>query len=427
MRRDGYAPGHKTVVGEVDFECLESLGNPVVMFLQRHGAAIDSESLFDGPGIPVQRLMQTVAPRSARPYAEASGDINPIHTNPYMANYAGLPGTIIHGMWTAAATRALVEDAAAHGIPDRMRAYSAEFVDMVFPGDKLETKLHHIGMKNGRMLFSGETTNQHGSTVLTCTAEIEQPLTAMVFTGQGAQKVGMGMDLYATSEAARGVWDRADAHMLAKYGVSLLRIVRGNPTEVTVKFSHSRKGTSVRSSYMSLTTEVPNGDGTVRIVPLFPNINTHTRSFKHRAAAGLLNATQFTQPAQTVFALACIADMRAKSLISERTLFAGHSLGEFGALAAMTHIFTVEDIVDITFYRGMLLNMSVERDEQNCSQYGMVAVNPARVTPGFGERELCFVVESICMHGKQLLELVNFNVDGQQYVVTGHLSQLEAL
>ncbi|ORX74997.1 hypothetical protein DL89DRAFT_320387 [Linderina pennispora] len=389
MRRDGYAPGHKTVVGEVDFECLESLGNPVVVFLQRHGAAIDSESLFDGLGIPVQRSMQTVAPRSAHPYAEASGDINPIHTNPYMANYAGLPGTIIHGMWTAAATRAFVEDAAAHGIPDRMRAYSAEFVDMVFPGDRLETKLHHIGMKNGRMLFSGETTNQHGSTVLTCTAEIEQPLTAMVFTGQG-------------SSQACGI--RADAHMLAKYGVSLLSIVRGNPTE----------GTSVRSSYMSLTTEVPNGDGTVRIVPLFPGINTRTRSFKHRAVAGLLKCDSSSRkPAQTVFALACIADMRAKSLISERTLFAGHSLGEFGALAAMTHIFTVEDIVDITFYRGMLLNMSVERDEQNCSQYGMVAVNPTRVTPGFGERELCF--------------LVNFNVDEQQYVVTGHLSQLEAL
>ncbi|KAJ1948269.1 fatty acid synthase alpha subunit Lsd1, partial [Linderina macrospora] len=427
MRRNPCVPGQKVVVGEVDFECYESLGNPVIAFLQRHGTGMDPVSLFDGPGIPVQKKMRVVAPRSAAPYAAASGDFNPIHTNPYMASYAGLPSTIIHGMWTAATTRALIEETVAQGIPDRMRAYSTEFVDMVFPGDTLDTKLYHIGMKGGRMLVSGETVNQRGSAVLTCTAEIEQPPTAMVFTGQGAQQVGMGMDLYAASEAARSVWDRADAHMIARYGVSLLHIVRKNPTEVTVKFSRCQKGALVHKSYMSLETELVNGDGSVSTVPLFPDINTRTRSFTHRAASGLLNATQFTQPAQTVFALACIADMRSKSLIPERAVFAGHSLGEFGALAAMTHIFSVEDIVDITFYRGMLLNKSVERDAQNRSQYGMAAVNPARVARAFNESELYFVVEAICRHGKRLLELVNLNVNGQQYVVTGHLSQLDVL
>ena len=35
-------------------------------------------------------------------YAEASGDPNPIHTDPEFAKQAGLPGCILHGLWTMA-------------------------------------------------------------------------------------------------------------------------------------------------------------------------------------------------------------------------------------------------------------------------------------------------------------------------------------
>jgi malonyl CoA-acyl carrier protein transacylase len=39
----------------------------------------------------------------------------------------------------------------------------------------------------------------------------------------------MGMDLYNTSPASRAVWERADAHLLAVYGFSIVEIVKDKP------------------------------------------------------------------------------------------------------------------------------------------------------------------------------------------------------
>ena len=47
---------------------------------------------------------ETIVPTraDARNYADASGDHNPIHTDDAAAEAVGLPGVIMHGMWTAA-------------------------------------------------------------------------------------------------------------------------------------------------------------------------------------------------------------------------------------------------------------------------------------------------------------------------------------
>eukprot|EP00122_Pirum_gemmata_P006040 Pgem_evm1s5520 len=90
-------------------------------------------------------------------------------------------------MWTSASTRRLVEVFAADNEPQRVVSYSVNFLGMVLPGDKLETKLTHVGMADGKMIVNVDTINQEGSKVLHGVAQIKQPTTAYVFTGQGSQ------------------------------------------------------------------------------------------------------------------------------------------------------------------------------------------------------------------------------------------------
>ncbi|KAJ2688668.1 fatty acid synthase alpha subunit Lsd1 [Coemansia spiralis] len=420
--------GRPAHVASVHFECGVSAKDPVIEYLRRHEVP-STTPLSDGDGYSLvspsnQDLLQVTVPDSNWEYAKVSADGNAIHTNPYIADVAGLPGTITHGLWTSASTRALVECYAANDEPERIRMYRTNFVGMVLPRDQLRTELLHVGMKGGRMLVKGTTSKVGGGPVLECTAEIDQPATAYVFTGQGSQEVGMGMELFKQSVAARGVWNRADRHMVAKYGVSLLDIVRNNPKEHTVHFG-SKTGEELQRSYMSLT-KSSRGDKS-GAVPLFPEITLDSSSYTHRSPTGLLNSTQFTQVILITFAMAAVADMRANSLVQKDAVFAGHSLGEYAALASIGGMFTLEDALDICFYRGLLMQSAVERDGQGRSQYGMVAVDPSRLGRGADDGLLATAIDVVCEHSNGLLEVVNYNVRSSQYVVAGTLHQLAVL
>jgi fatty acid synthase subunit beta len=47
------------------------------------------------------------------------------------------------------------------------------------------------------------------------------------------------------------------------------------------------------------------------------------------------------------------------------TAFAGHSLGEYFALASIADVLPVSSLVDVVFYRGITMQRAVERDLEN--------------------------------------------------------------
>ena len=427
-------------VAAVNYDAGVSQGNPVIDYLQRHGSSIEQPVNFENP-IPLngKTPLFLKAPASNETYARVSGDYNPIHVSRVFSRYANLPGTITHGMYSSAAVRSLVETWAAENNIGRVRSFHCSLVGMVLPNDDIEVKLQHIGMVSGRKIIKVEASNKESEEkVLLGEAEVEQPVSAYVFTGQGSQEQGMGMELYASSPVAKEVWDRADAHFMENYGkteilptqqstnlvmkgFSITNIVKHNPKELTIHFGGPR-GKAIRQNYMSMTFESVNADGSIKSEKIFKEVNENTTSYTYRSPTGLLSATQFTQPALTLMEKASFEDMRSKGLVQRDSSFAGHSLGEYSALAALAEVMPIESLVSVVFYRGLTMQVAVERDETGRSNYSMCAVNPSRISKTFNEQALQYVVENIAEETTWLLEIVNYNVANMQYVCAGDVS-----
>src|SRR6202789_4226759 len=74
-------------------------------------------------------------------YAGASGDFNPIHIDEEFALQVGLPGRILHGLWSMAQVARAATDAAG-GDPTALRSLTAQFRGM--------------GRKEDEIVVSGE-------------------------------------------------------------------------------------------------------------------------------------------------------------------------------------------------------------------------------------------------------------------------------
>ena len=111
-------------VGYVDFEQEDCHGNPVVAYVQRHGSAEGTVTYLPNDGYTMTDSATTTftTPFSNQYYSNISKDFNPIHVNPYFSNFASLPGTITHGMWTSAASRKYLESVVAKGRPERVKS-----------------------------------------------------------------------------------------------------------------------------------------------------------------------------------------------------------------------------------------------------------------------------------------------------------------
>lgn len=129
--------------------------------------------------------------------------------------------------------------------------------------------------------------------------------TSFVFPGQGSQFVGMGRDLYASSPAARAIFDEADKVL----GYSLSKICFEGPEEK-------------------------------------------------------LNDTEFAQPAILTVSMAYLEALREKlrerGEVLEPAFVAGHSLGEYTALVAVGSV-SFADGLRLVAERGRLMKEDGER------------------------------------------------------------------
>ena len=103
--------------------------------------------------------------------------------------------------------------------------------------------------------------------------------------------------------------------------------------------------------------------------------------------------------------------MRAKGFVQRDCAFAGHSLGEYSALASIADALPIAALVEVVFYRGITMQRAVERDSKNRSNYAMCAVNPSRISKSFSGAALREVIDEIALNTGSLLKIVNYNVE----------------
>ncbi|KIA75623.1 fatty acid synthase beta subunit [Aspergillus ustus] len=414
-----HSPG-KTI-GRVYLEDRGCRVNPVMDFLNRQGAPRQSRQSLQNPGWTGDSVISFAAPSSSELYASVSHDTNPIHTCPLFSRFAGRGQPVVHGMHLSATVRRIFEWMIGDTERSRFRKWTASFDGIVRTRDRLRMEVQHRAMEEGLMIVNVKVVNElTGDQVMHAEATIDQSQTVYVFTGQGTQEKGMGMGLYGTHKAAQAIWDRAERHFQAQYGLSLLHIVRDNPSTLTVHFG-GRRGQQIRANYLAMAAGSEADKG------MLPGLTASSRSYTFSYPAGLLMSTQFAQPALAVMEMAEYAHLQAQGVVQASSLFAGHSLGEYSALGACTTFMPFEALLSLILYRGLNMQNALPRDANGRTEYGMIAADPCRVRPDFGERNLMDLVRMISKETGLLLEVVNHNVRSRQYVCAGNIRTLFVL
>jgi acyl dehydratase len=103
-------------------------------------------------------------------YAGASGDFNPIHIDPEFAKQVGLPGNILHGLYTMSqVARANVQ--AAGGDPRKLRRLSVQFRGMGFPEQEISVTGEVKEERDGTVVI--DTVAEQGGNQIIRNAEAE--------------------------------------------------------------------------------------------------------------------------------------------------------------------------------------------------------------------------------------------------------------
>lgn len=342
-----------------------------------HGFSVDNT--------PRRALRRVVirAPKDMTAFARTSGDFNPIHTSKRGAAISGLSAPLVHGMWLSAAAQHVAQALDEKGARYDLVGWTYNMYGMVQLDDEVEITVERVGKVRRGGLALEVTCRVDGQIVSKASALTRAPRAAFVYPGQGIQKQGMSLDERAKSPAVRETWERADKLTREKLGFSILSVVRDNPKELTA-----------------------NG-------------------VTYRHPEGLLNLTQFTQVALATVAFAQTARLREAGCDIWPAYFAGHSLGEYNALSSFAQIIPLETVLELVFHRGSTMHHLIERDAQGRSNYRMGALRPNQF--GVDDDGVNAYVEGISKQTGEFLQIVNYNLAGQQYAIAGTIKGLKAL
>jgi acyl dehydratase len=97
-------------------------------------------------------------------YAEASGDMNPIHIDEEFAKKVGLPGCILHGLWSMAQV-ARAHTAVADGDPRSLKRLAVQFRGMGFPGQEIVVTAT-VTEADGNRIVTDTVATQNGNEII---------------------------------------------------------------------------------------------------------------------------------------------------------------------------------------------------------------------------------------------------------------------
>jgi acyl dehydratase len=107
-------------------------------------------------------------------YAGASGDFNPIHIDDDFAKQVGLPGNILHGLYSMAqVARACTQ--AAGGDPRSLRRLSVQFRGMGFPEKEIHVRGSEREERDGTVLIDVVAEQDGNAIIRNAEAELRAP------------------------------------------------------------------------------------------------------------------------------------------------------------------------------------------------------------------------------------------------------------
>jgi acyl dehydratase len=123
------------------------------------------------PGSELEPLVITPDRYVTFRYAGASGDFNPIHLDDEFAKSVGLPGRILHGLYTMALVARAQTDAA--GGPEKLKRLSVTFRGVALPEHGITITGTVTERRENRLIASATATQQGKAIVRNAAVELE--------------------------------------------------------------------------------------------------------------------------------------------------------------------------------------------------------------------------------------------------------------